>query len=268
MGRDLLLILDQCLDDLGRGQSVEECLARNPEVAAELGSLLAFAGELRALRRPEPRREAVQAALVRIGASLPRRSVRSIASARPRVGAGWWRLPALRWATAIAAALVAVVGIGTASARSVPGDLLYPLKLVTERVTFALTTAPESRAELRLSFADSRLDELVRGAQRRGRIDPELLRELLREAELALQDARPAPAARLKLFLAKLEGVNAYQKAALKQLSAAARGGDAELLQRAISVCDERGRWMQKMIESPQGMDRGESCWGPGCDWE
>ncbi|BCW93964.1 MAG: hypothetical protein KatS3mg007_1858 [Thermoanaerobaculum sp.] len=271
MGNDLELILDRCLEALARGQTVEECLATYPEVADELAPLLAVAVEFGALPRPEPRREAIHAALVRVGASLPRPRARGAALLPGRFRLPWLRpvfLGVARWATALAVSLVVAVGIGAASARSVPGDLLYPLKLVTERVTFALTASPEGRAELRLVFADRRLGELLRGAQRRGRVDPELLRQVLREAELALEDARPLPEGRFPLVLAKVEAFNIYQKAALRQLQAGAQGEDTELIRRAISVCEERARWMRKMMTSPEGEWGRTRRWGPGCQWE
>lgn len=47
-----------------------------------------------------------------------------------------------------------------ASFDSVPGDVLYPVKLVTERVQVTLATSGEQRAKLHAEFAGRRLDEL------------------------------------------------------------------------------------------------------------
>ena len=263
-------ILDRCLDDMARGRTAEESLAPYPEAAAELAPLLMAGATLRSLPRQEPRRPALDAALLRVGASLPRKGAAPEGGTVPRPGMGWLRSAggmAFRWATAAALSLIMVAGIGTASAHSTPGDLLYPLKLATERVTFALTSTPERRAELRLSFADDRLDELVRSSQRTGTIDPVLLRQLLQEAELALKDAGPTQADRYTLFLAKLDAFNAYQKATFKNLGTTARPEDAKLLKRAISVCDERGRWIQERMAAPEGERKSGCCWGGDCEW-
>ncbi len=47
-----------------------------------------------------------------------------------------------------------------ASFDSVPGDVLYPVKLATERVQVSLATSGERRAKLHAEFAGRRLDEL------------------------------------------------------------------------------------------------------------
>lgn len=48
-----------------------------------------------------------------------------------------------------------------ASFASVPGDVLYPVKLVTERVQLAVTTSTEQRAQLHVEFATRRLQEVT-----------------------------------------------------------------------------------------------------------
>jgi len=268
MGNDRALLLDQCLDALAHGQTIEECLARHPEAARELAPMLRMAVMLRDLPQPEPRREALQAALIRVGLALPKHRTRRLRHATP--GIRWWSWPdslILRWASALAFSAVVIVGLGAASARSEPGSLLYPLKLVTERVSFALTTDPQNRAELRLTFADRRLSELMRNAQSTGKVDPETLRRLLQEAELALRTAQPLPVDRFKLFLNKLDSFNTYQKAALTQLDARARGDDARLLERAISLCDERDRWMEGRMRAPPPARGAERCWDSSCSW-
>ena len=270
MKSDLPEILDRCLDALARGKTVEESLAPYPDSAAELAPLLLTGATLRGLPRQVPRPPALDAALLRAGASLPRRN--GAPEAGPALRPGNGRLQrvgrvAFRWATAAALSLVLVAGIGTVSAHSAPGDLLYPLKLATERVTFSLTFSPEKRAELRLSFADDRLDELVRRLQASGAVDPALLRILLREAELALNEAGPVQAEHYKLFLAKLGAFNTYQRSAFQTLGKKARGEDAQLLRRAISVCDERDRWIQERMTSPEGEKEGGRCWGGDCEW-
>jgi hypothetical protein len=182
---------------------------------------------------------------------------------------------------AAAAILVLTVGVGTASARSVPGDLLYPLKLATERVAFALTTGPERKAELRLSFADRRLGELVRSAQDDGRIDPVLLERLLNEATLALEDATPASDERYRALLLRADEFNAYQKRVFERLRPTLPPDDSQLLTRAISVCDARERWMRRMWGGPDEPKAGEPgsptqgrrsrrdrCWDSECRWK
>jgi hypothetical protein len=169
---------------------------------------------------------------------------------------------------AVAVALLILIsgwGMSTASARSRPGDLLYPLKIATEKVRFALTVQPEGRAELRLTFADTRLAELVERTPEQGAIDQALLKGLLREAELALDEAQTVPDERFQLFIRKLQHFNAYHQEALTRLGHHVPPHDARALNEAISLCQKRHRWIGHM---QQAMDTGrpvERRWGPGC---
>jgi len=286
MNRDIENILDRCLDLLQEGRSIEQCLHLYPEVADDLEPLLRVAGELQRLPEAEPRPAALRTALLRAGAALPSRSDVLDFSQDSGLRSSVRRSPvriAFRWAAAAAAVLVLTLGLGTASANSVPGDFLYPIKLATERVTFALTTSTDRRVELHLSFADSRLEELVRTAQADGQIDPLLLKRLLEHATLALEDAKPLPDERYRQLLTRVDAFNTYQKQVFEQLQPAVHSDDRQLLTRAISVCDERERWMRRtwgdVQETPPNQVLGpadqrptqpperDRCWGSGCDW-
>jgi hypothetical protein len=268
MKDDLAIALDMCLEEVLAGSTVEECLARFPEHRSELEPLLLAATQLKALPKAEPRQSALRNALLEMGAALPSRKESRIRSGR----AGWhrwgflWPRPALlRLATIALAFVVAVLGVSIASARSEPGDLLYPLKLVTERVTFALATQPDRKAELRLTFADRRLNELVSSVQKDAALDPELLRALLQQAELALDEARPLPEEQFGVLLSRIDHFNSYQKDVFEQLAPRVADSDTAALNAAISLCDKRGRWMQKMWRDSESGKAVEREWGPGC---
>ena len=60
-------------------------------------------------------------------------------------------------------ALILVMGSWTATVNasySVPGDLLYPVKLATERVRLTMASTAQARAELHVEFAGRRLQEI------------------------------------------------------------------------------------------------------------
>ena len=259
--------LDDCLEALRSGSSVEQCLQRYPRLAKDLEPLLRAAAALKHLPAPTPNPQAIRTALVRMGEALPRRTRRS--AARAHSGAGR-RTSVPRLVPVLAGALTLVVvmsgwGMTAASARSQPGDFLYPLKLATERVRFALTLQPEGRAELRLSFSDRRLAELVESQAERGSIDPTLLKALLSEAEFALDEVQALPEERFQLFLTKLDRSNTQHRTALEQLTRRAAEDDVRLLSEAISVCEERQRWIGC---SRDAIDSGETVnrrWGSGC---
>jgi hypothetical protein len=267
MRKEIVDALDACLDQLTKGSTTEECLARFPELRSELESLLGVSERLRDIPRHEPRAAAVRRALVAVGGAMRARGperlqdeslfqkfVRRLRLPRP--------IPRLATACFV---VTAVLWVATsASARSVPGDLLYPLKLATERVTFVLASGPDRKAELRLTFADRRLDELVGSVKQGSPLDPDLLNQLLLEAELALDEAGATSEDEYRLLLAKLEHFNGYKEDVLTQIRPTVTNGDARLLDEAISVCGQRARWIRGVWKQEDGTAL-ERRWGPGC---
>lgn len=76
-----------------------------------------------------------------------------------------------------------------ASQNSVPGDVLYGVKRTGERAQLILTRNPSSRAQLQLEFAQNRLEEIHRVADRR----PEVVLDLVSDLGASLADVRQAP---------------------------------------------------------------------------
>lgn len=266
---DLEKILDLCIDEIRAGGSIETCLERYPDHREELEGLLHLALALERMPRARPSDEAMQTTLVRAGlAAAAREPDPPAAAGRKRSAVLPFRVPrSLRWAASLAAAVLIVVLLGSASVDAVPGDVFYPLKMVREQVSFALTRAPARRVELRLTFANHRLTELMNMAAKRGRIDPKILRRLLREASLALEEARPLPEKRLDLFLEQLQAFNAYQRRMLERLVPQLPEAQRPTVRRAIRTCRERDRWMrrtspQQLRSTPPARD---SCWDD-CD--
>ena len=148
-------IVEECLELLRNGRSLEECLEQYPAEAVELEPILRTAISVRA----------------DLATDLPRAARTRI---RDRVLAEWdhppkrwaWRLPTLfpRWAfaTAILVLTLVIGGLGTnnASANSVPGDMLYPVKEFRESVQLWLARSPEAKVERYTSLVKERVEEV------------------------------------------------------------------------------------------------------------
>ena len=161
MAKPFADILDECLDRLQEGETVEQCLSRYPEFREELEPLLklgcslaqASAREVRPLFRSSTRYQLVS----EIDRHKP----------RPRVSPrAWWRRGWVVAVTVIALLLLAGGSAVAASSNSLPDQPLYPVKLTTEKVRLALTFSETGKAKLHVQFAEKRLEEMVQMARK------------------------------------------------------------------------------------------------------
>lgn len=227
-------IVEECLELLGHGRSLEECLERYPKEAAELEPILRTAVSARsdwALDLPLAARARV----------------------RGRVMAGWdrrqepkrWNIhipspfPSLalfpRWAF-VAASLVLVLvlgGLGTnsAAADTVPGDILYPIKEFREAAQLWFARSPEAKVEMYTSLVKERVDEVKKASARE-------------QADLhAISDAL----ARMEGHLTALNAVveNKLADSAAEEVDL----GFVEALQRSASEQDTVGGLLEKALD-------------------
>lgn len=242
-------ILDFCLEDLKKGISQEECLAKYKEYAEELKPLLKIIFGLESLPKVEPSTTALYEALVKVGRYLPQ--------SKSKITWPRWNLNLVfnpRYAFARAIAIILLFSFIswstlTVSANSIPGEMLYPIKLFTEKIRFILTLNPEDKAELRLTFADKRTKELISRLKKDGVLDKELLKIMLEEAKLALDNIEYIPQERKPVFYDKVRHFNLFQKEILERIRPEIQEKDAQYVDRAIEHCGRRAEWMQEMEE-------------------
>lgn len=145
---ELNLALDNCLQQLAAGKaSLAQCLARYPQYAAELRPLLETAMRFRQGRAMRPS-----------GAVRDRTRSKLLSHMRthpqPRT-----LHPIPRFAFGMAGIVLALGLVSSAAAQgALPGQLLYPLKLTTERAWRAASPDPLA---VDISLADRRTAELL-----------------------------------------------------------------------------------------------------------
>jgi hypothetical protein len=159
--KELDNILDDCLERIVlKGETLEHCLRRYPQQAAELQPLLETVLAVKKASAVEPRPEFKARARYQFRSALGEK-----AAPKSRPFFGW--LP--RWATALAIVLVLLVaGGGTVAAAgdSMPDSILYPVKLATENVQMAFTISSLDRAQLCAELADERVEEIIYMAEK------------------------------------------------------------------------------------------------------
>jgi hypothetical protein len=174
MKADIASVLDNCIDDLRKGGTPQRCLDNHPDAAPELAPLLKAAAFIQAAPKATASEATMRAGKIDFLQEAARlRSAQKQKPADPRqrlslVASRSFILPRLRpiaWAPAAGfmLALSLILGSATtaiAATRSLPDNVLYPVKLVTEQAQLAVTTNPISRADLALSHAERRVDEL------------------------------------------------------------------------------------------------------------
>jgi hypothetical protein len=163
MNQDFEVVLDKAISCLERGEAVEDCLVRYPpEYAGRLEPLLRMSAfSMRVLAHVEPSSEAALAAGKQrlLAAAAQRKPTR-----RPKGLLSLFPLPMRGLVTAALVVLLLVVVAGevaVASASSLPGDSLYPVKLATEQVRLLLTFDTQARDHLRAEFAQERRAEVM-----------------------------------------------------------------------------------------------------------
>ena len=153
-------ILNESLERLRQGESVEQCLARYPEQAAELAPLLRVAADSqKASSAVKPRPEFKARARYELQLQLHAKERKT----EPKKTSFIHWMP--RWAVAVASVILIflVAGTGTvaASTSSMPDDTLYPVKLAAEQVRLGLTRGDIKKARVNVRLADRRVKEIV-----------------------------------------------------------------------------------------------------------
>lgn len=267
-------LLDICLEMARCGEDWKSFLLTYPSRFEEVEPLVRLArGVGEATGPPDAPAPGASAALLRLGRELARRELLREDTAHRRWGWLWGSA----WAKAAVAGIVMLI-LGASSvelsARTVPGNFLYPVKILTERVRFALTADPEERVELRLTFSERRLSEVVKALQEGHGADKELVGAMLDEARAALTDASKLPEGKSTAYKARVTHLENMQKEWLRSVESTVPADRRKDVAQAIRMCDEGWARMREMMCGPQkrgsGQGRGRGMrgmMGPRNEW-
>ncbi len=185
MNRNFDDILNECLERLGNGESLEDCLKIYPDEAERLAPMLKIAqATRRAASSIEPRTDFKAQALYRLSREMahPHKS-------RNR----FFRLPRAAFATPVLLGMGSLflvfggaAGVSAASGGSVPGDPLYPVKTAKEWVLLSMPRSDMARARLQADLAQRREEEI---AELAGRGDVDKVQALTKRLNRHLETA-------------------------------------------------------------------------------
>ena len=161
--RKLDEILNDCLERLSSGESIEDCAGHYPEYRGQLLPLLEVAAAtVQAAASISYRPEAKARGLLKLTTAAAEKG----AQKRYRWPPLAWR-PRLAKSMAIALAIAVfttgtAIGAGVASSDSVPGEPLYWLKTTRENISLMVPKSDMSRAQAHIRLARVRGDEMRR----------------------------------------------------------------------------------------------------------
>ena len=175
---DIVDALGECLEEIEAGRlTIEECLERYPDYAADLQELLATRQKLQKAPALQPAAAFRQQARTQLLSQLSTPTNKYPVFITVLVDQ-WMRFSAFRqrrrfsmaWLLLFVVAASVIAGGGTAIAAdaAAPGDPLYSLDRSLEKVRAELTNSPEALLKLQLANAQERLTEAKKLANHRG----------------------------------------------------------------------------------------------------
>jgi len=172
-----------CLSALATGVDLETCLSLYPDLADELRPALKTAQIARLAAETEVPATAMNRSrakmLAHAGELRSKRKTFFLSGAFPRL--------ALASLAVLLVFFLSVNGLATVSAKALPGDGLYPVKLATENISLRLAPSGEARQQLADNYQQRRTEEvhsllasgLVRNISLEGVIDEVLPEHLI-----------------------------------------------------------------------------------------
>lgn len=254
MEKSIQEILNICLDKLKKGIPIDDILKEYPEHRDQLEKILFLAKDLRSVKSPKPSDEGLISCLVKVGEAIQQQKGSLFKSKLTNI----FYFPAPVIVKSLVILLIVIFiswGSVNLSATSTPGEFLYPVKIVTEKVKFILTTSPEEKIELRIIFSEERMKELIQQLNKDKNLNPQLLQAMLNEASLALENVTNLPEDKREIYYSKLKYLTQYQKDTLEDIKPKVKLQQRQKLDWAINMCRMR---MQKMHQMMERMHKGK----------
>ena len=258
-------LLERCLQKMARTGDIGASLQRYPQYADRLHPLLEMAQATRRYYEFVPEAPgglvAGRERLLAVAAQQRARGVSVTSATRTTTTRTKGRKMKLVFATRLVTVLLAVVvgtaalggGIVWAAGDSLPGDLLYPVKLVTEDVRLALASAPGDQVDLALGLAEERAEE-VQALVAAGRPVPdETVVRMEQHVERALtQAAWASDEKEMAGLLTRIAERTRTQAQVLEQVQTMAPRQARAGLEHAVTVCRWGAETAEDGLNDPQ----------------
>ena len=254
-------LLERCLQEVARTGDAEAVLAHYPQHADRLRPLLqvALATSQMYADVPAPprglaagRRRLLETAAQQRVQAPATRTLSHNTERKPKMQ--------LLFATKIVSAVLAVVvslsavggGAAVAANGSIPGDVLYPVKLTSEDVRMALASAPAGQVALALQFADQRVAEIRAMVGRERQVPETVVTRMEQHVSQAMNQAARASDEEMPGLLERIMQRTQAQAQALEQLRARAQEQNQAQLEEAERICEQAHEEARAGLDDPQ----------------
>jgi hypothetical protein len=254
--------LEHCLQELACSDDIEASLRRYPQHADRLRPLLEMA---RVARRhydavPEPPGGLAGGRERLLAVAAQQRA--QAASATPPQTAAWRgrRRRSLALAMRLVVALL-VVALGTAAVggsiawaagHSLPGDVLYPVKVALEDVRLALVSAPADQVDRSLQLVEKRVEEVQALVAAGQGVPDEAVARMERHVEHALTQAARVSDEEMVGLLARVAGRMHAAERSLAGLQPGAPPQAQANLARTVTICRKGAEAAEAGLADPQ----------------
>lgn len=254
--------LEQCLQELIRTGDVEAGLERYPMHAERLRPLLEMALVTRRYYEVVPEAPAgLTAGRERFLAVATQERARAASQASDtgktvRMGGRRMRLSFAKLFPILLATLLgaAIFGGGViwAASDSLPGELLYPVKLAVEDARLTLASAPGGKVAVALGLMEERVEELQVLAAAGRPVPEETTTRMERHIERALTQTAEASDEEMEGLLAQVAERTRTQTQRLEQVQSQAPEQAQAEFRRAVAVCRAGAEAAEAGLQDPQ----------------
>lgn len=143
-------------------------------------------------------------------------------------------------------------GVVLAAADTLPGDALYPVKLIVEDTRLALTADPAAQAGLTLSFAAERAEEMQRLLAQGEPVPEEAVARMAQHTEQVMVQIAQARPEEVPALLERVMERTRAQQQVLQQVRAAAPEEAQTALRRALEVTERAYQTASVGLEDPE----------------
>jgi len=252
------MILDDALDQCLAGATIEGVLSKyDPQVVAELEPLLEAASAFQSVKQPMPTGEALFKSLSSIG--------NHVEPARKSIP--FPRLP-MKVAASFIAIFSLMFGLDVAASNTVPGDTLYFVKKLSEKIQYMIMPTADGRIELKLTFSQKRMAELLKKSNSGELTDLDIVYEMLAEVDHSLNkvtQVKDISSEKKGVLISRVRDLNRRQTEVIKHVAMNCSGKLKAELQQVMETCNCREDWFGQLYSHENEMKSMGDCKPGSC---